>query len=669
MSSPPYPLFPVTFPVPEPPLHHHHHSPVIPSVAAALTSLGLLILCAIIYRKLSSKKTAPADLKTPHPFTYATLKRATSSFSLSNRLGQGGFGSVYKGILPSGLQVAVKQMDASGSLQGEREFHNELSLASRIDTTCCPHVISILGFSSEQRLRSRCSQKRRLLLVYEYMQNGSLQDALLYRKCCELMNWNVRFRIIIDIAKGIEYLHCCCDPPIVHGDIKPSNVLLDCDFNAKIADFGLAKVLGQDEIVETFIECGEAEEGLDKGKSRENVSGFGEDNGSIVEETDSVMTEEVVVNVDQSPESFVRVLDVEASPSEGLEKGSVSESCLDRISVDSGNRRGFGRKKSGSGRDWWWKQDNSGGGSESGRVKDYVMEWIGSEIKKERPKKDWIATPSSVEDGTKSEQQKKDGKKLEWWGSLDEERIKRDRKNRKPREWWKEEFCEELSKKKKKMKKKRGISSGCGGELWWQKDEEFVPEKKKRKSRGSRGSIDWWLDGFSVEFRNGRRNSQDFASGDIPKSGGISSTPSMRGTVCYIAPEYGGGGQLSEKCDVYSFGVLLLVLVSGRRPLQVTASPMSEFERANLISWARQLARNGKLMDLVDVNIKSLDAEQALLCITIALLCLQRSPSKRPTMKEIVGMLIGEAEAPHLPFEFSPSPPSNFPFKSRKKVR
>ena len=213
------------------------------------------------------KKTAPADLKAPHPFTYATLKRATCSFSLSNRLGQGGFGSVYKGILPCGLQVAVKQMDASGSLQGEREFYNELSLASRIDnymlSTCS---INFLDSLLEQRLRTRSSQKRRLLLVYEYMQNGSLQDALLYRKCCELMNWNARFRIIIDIAKGIEYLHCCCDPPIVHGDIKPSNVLLDCDFNAKIGDFGLAKVLGQDEIAEIFIECGELEEASDKGK-------------------------------------------------------------------------------------------------------------------------------------------------------------------------------------------------------------------------------------------------------------------------------------------------------------------------------------------------------------------------------------------------------------------
>ncbi|KAJ6328503.1 hypothetical protein OIU77_010236 [Salix suchowensis] len=350
-------------------------------------------------------------------------------------------------------------------------------------------------------------------------------------------------------------------------------------------------------------------------------------------------------------------------------RGSVSEAGFDKMSVDSGRDLIGGGKKGGSRRDWWWKQDN-GGGSESGRVKDYVMEWIGSEINKERPKQEWnVVSPSSSDNKLLSMKSlkiepKKHKKRLEWWASLDEGRIKKE-KNRKPREWWKEEFCEELTKKKK-----RGLDSSNSGDLWWQKDDDLVQErKKKRKSKGSRGSIDWWMDGFSGEFRHGRRNSQDWASGEIPKSGGISSTPSMRGTVCYIAPEYGGGGLLSEKCDVYSFGVLLLVVVSGRRPLQVTASPMSEFERANLISWARQLAYNGKLLDLVDPSILSLDKDQALLCITIGILCLQRSPSKRPTMKEIVGMLSGEAEPPHLPFEFSPSPPSNFPFKSPRKAR
>ncbi|KAL3009348.1 hypothetical protein AAZX31_07G078700 [Glycine max] len=462
------------------------------------------------------------------------------------------------------------------------------------------------------------------------------------------MSWGKRFDIAVSVAMGLEYLHHECDPPVIHGDIKPSNVLLDRDFRAKIGDFGLARVKNVEDL-----------EMVDEKKKDEEFS---------------VLEGESVVDVDRSPESCpVRVAEYsDASPVGGDKLSVVSDGggCFE--SVDSGSVSVNVNKKKcgggGSGRDWWWRQE-SGGGGESGRVKDYVMEWIGSEIKKEEPKSEWVDSCSSsspkVENGNENEKnkKKKERKRLDWWASLDEEKVKgKAKKNRKPREWWKEEFCEELSKKSRK--KKRGLE-------WWQREEEGVEQKRKRKNKRSRGSIDWWLDGLSGEIRNnGRRNSQDWGvSGDVQKSGGISSTPSMRGTVCYIAPEYGGGGQLSEKCDVYSFGVLLLVLVAGRRPLQVTASPISEFERANLISWARQLAHNGRLLDLVDTSIHSLDKEQALLCVTIALLCLQRSPGKRPSMKEVVGMLSGEAEPPHLPFEFSPSPPSNFPFKARKKAR
>ncbi|KAF6137043.1 hypothetical protein GIB67_030807 [Kingdonia uniflora] len=95
---------------------------------------------------------------------------------------------------------------------------------------------------------------------------------------------------------------------------------------------------------------------------------------------------------------------------------------------------------------------------------------------------------------------------------------------------------------------------------------------------------------------------------------------------------------------------------------------MSEFEQANLISWERHLARRGKLQDLFDPALKSMDQDQALLCIAVAFLYLQQSPVKRPSIKEVVGMLLGDFEPPHLPVEFSPSPPSNL-FKSRKKAR
>ncbi|KAG5042033.1 Receptor-like serine/threonine-protein kinase [Glycine soja] len=623
------------------------------AIGGALFLTALIISVMIfIYRKLSYSRTAPFE-HNQRRFSYTVLRRATNSFSPSTKLGHGGFGSVHKATLPSGQTVALKVMDSPGSLQGEREFHNELTLCSNLKS---PFVISLLGFSSDRR-------GKKLVLVYELMPNRSLQDALLDRRCPELMSWGKRFDVAVSVARGLEYLHHVCDPPVIHGDIKPSNVLLDRDFRAKIGDFGLARVKNVEDL------------------------GMVDENEKKKDEEFSVLEGESVVDVDRSPESCpVRAAEYsDASPVGGDKLSVVSDGggCFE--SVDSGSvsvnkkKCGGGGGGGGSGRDWWWRQE-SGGGGESGRVKDYVMEWIGSEIKKERPKSEWVDSCSSSspkvenENGNESvsvsvnvndkSKKKKERKKLDWWASLDEERVKgkAKKKNRKPREWWKEEFCEELSKKSRK--KKRGME-------WWQREEEGVEQKRKRKSKGSRGSIDWWLDGLSGEMRNnGRRNSQDWGvSGDVPKSGGISSTPSMRGTVCYIAPEYGGGGQLSEKCDVYSFGVLLLVLVAGRRPLQVTASPISEFERANLISWARQLAHNGRLLDLVDTSIHSLDKEQALLCITIALLCLQRSPGKRPSIKEVVGMLSGEAEPPHLPFEFSPSPPSNFPFKTRKKAR
>ncbi|GAB4844402.1 hypothetical protein Ancab_037766 [Ancistrocladus abbreviatus] len=693
-----------------PPLSRHHfhalphRSHLVAPVAAATISFSLLVIIAILYRKLARKRTAPAPhsdhqnnhLSTPtkkqqqqtlRRFPYSVLRRATSSFSASNRLGRGGFGSVYRGILPSsGQPIAVKLMDTSGSLQGEREFQNEVALASRINdvTTASrwpsPFIVSILGYSSDKR-------DQRKLIVYELMVNGSLQDKLLDQKCVELMDWEKRFGIVLQVAKALEYLHFMCGrTAVVHGDVKPSNVLLDGKFNAKLGDFGLSRILEEND-VDVLVEKAVDERDESGGGCEEalKVNGGGGDTGSIIEK-ESVATrfEEGAAVMDRSPESCLSGGDVElaldttvvveGSLSEGLEKASLSESCMDGISVESGNDRRVGRKKSSSRRDWWWKQENVGS-SESGRVKDYVMEWIGNEIKKDRPKGEWIRDGNgtfSSRDGngcstsTVKIEPKKHKKRLDWWASFDEDKLRKKEKTRKPREWWREEFCEELTNKKKK---KKGAKSSSGGEMWWRRDEDFVPDMKKRKRRSSLGSIDWWLDGLSGELRSCRRNSHDWASWDMLKSGGISSTPSMRGTVCYIAPEYGGGGQLSEKCDVYSFGVLALVILSGRRPLQVMASPMSEFERANLISWTRQLAYNGKLLDLIDPSIQSLDREQALLCITIALLCLQRSPSKRPNMKEIVEMLTGEAEPPHLPFEFSPSPPSNLPFKSRKKAR
>nr|XP_043610243.1 receptor-like serine/threonine-protein kinase At4g25390 [Erigeron canadensis] len=659
MPTRPPPVSPSPQPLPPPPNHHNNH--LIPPLAVAFSFLLILTFC---FRKSRKQRTVPTDSKPPHKFSYTALRTATSSFSPSNRLGQGGFGSVYRGTLTNNQNVAVKVMDA-GSLQGEREFQNELLFAGKIDFD---RILSVVGFSSDRK-------RRRMVLVYELMDNGSLQDCLFHRKCVELKNWNKRISVAIDIAKGIEYLHHYCDPPIIHGDIKPSNILLDINFNAKIGDFGLArfKLLLPDNNNECRID-------LNSKIIEDGKKVILEDNGSVFEETESIaattitVCDEFSVVPDQSPESFVTVPIAETSPETVNQSPRMD---VDAVSVESGGggsvKKSERGKKSVMGKDWWWKQDN--GMSESGRVKDYVMEWIGSEIKKERPKTEWITTGASSSAGQvgKGEKKSKNKKRLDWWMSLDEDKNVKKPKRRPAREWWKEEYCDELARKRKKnMKKQEKELSNLNGnsDNWWPKDDESYADKKKKRSRsrgGSRGSVDWWLDGLSGELWRTRHNSHDSVSGDIPKSGGISSTPSMRGTVCYVAPEYSCGGDLSEKCDVYSFGVLLLVLIAGRRPLQVTGSPMSEFQRANLLSWARHLARAGKLLDLVDQSIQSLNREQALVCVTVALLCLQKSPALRPSMKEVVAMLSGELEPPPLPMEYSPSPPSRF--RSHRKAR
>lgn len=547
----------------------------------------------------------------------------------------------------------------SGSLQGEREFQNELFFSSKIDS---PHIVSVIGFSQDRR-------RRRLILVYELMDNGNLQDALLHRRSPELMIWNRRFLVAIDIAKGIEHLHGL-NPAVIHGDLKPSNVLLDRFFSAKISDFGLARL--KPELVEVVVASESDEVKLEV-----------EDYGSVVEEVESVVTNTTGCDesnfgfTDQSPVSVYKVplsspetmqvplsspetvqVPIGASPETVV---SVSPEMMEKVSVlEVGNV-----VKS---KHWWSKQEEN---VERGKGKEYVMQWIGSEVKKERPSSDWIAETGEA---AKKIEKKKSSKRLEWWLSLDEEKEKEKKKKRRMvREWWKDEYRKELAKKMKKKKKKKKTlesefySDDMSGSVDQRrrKDEELYRKKRRGSSSNSIGSsIDWWLDGLSGEqWKARRRNSQDSV-----KSCGVSSTPSMRGTMCYVAPECCGNNidDVSEKSDVYSYGVLLLVLVSGRRPLEVTG-PVSEImQRANLMSWARKLARRGRLGDLVDEKLQQLDQEQAVLCIKVALQCLQRSPVSRPSMKEVLEMLTGAMSPPELPTEFSPSPQSRFPFKTRR---
>ncbi|KAK7250868.1 hypothetical protein RIF29_33601 [Crotalaria pallida] len=161
-------------------------------------------------------------------FIYEELAAATNNFSNENIIGQGGFGYVHKGVLPNGKEVAVKSLK-SGSGQGEREFQAEIDIISRVHHR---HLVSLVGY---------CISGGQRMLVYEFVPNQTLEHHL-HGKGVPTMDWPTRMRIARGSAKGLAYLHEDCNPRIIHRDIKAANVLLDASFEAKVADFGLAKL-------------------------------------------------------------------------------------------------------------------------------------------------------------------------------------------------------------------------------------------------------------------------------------------------------------------------------------------------------------------------------------------------------------------------------------------
>ncbi|KAF3591325.1 hypothetical protein DY000_02023115 [Brassica cretica] len=161
-------------------------------------------------------------------FTWRQLQAATNNFDQANKLGEGGFGSVFKGELTDGTIVAVKQL-SSKSRQGNREFVNEIGMISGLNH---PNLVKLYGC---------CVEKNQLLLVYEYMENNSLA-LVLSEKSSPKLDWAARKKISVGIARGLEFLHEGSMIKMVHRDIKTTNVLLDADLNAKISDYGLARL-------------------------------------------------------------------------------------------------------------------------------------------------------------------------------------------------------------------------------------------------------------------------------------------------------------------------------------------------------------------------------------------------------------------------------------------
>ncbi|XP_047332195.1 cysteine-rich receptor-like protein kinase 43 [Impatiens glandulifera] len=167
-------------------------------------------------------------------FSFETLVTATRDFHPENKLGQGGFGPVYKGRLKDGREIAVKKL-AKSSNQGKTEFLNEAKLLSRVQHR---NVVNLLGY---------CLHASEKLLVYEYVVNESLEKFLFKAEKRHVLDWKRRFIIISGVAKGLHYLHEDAHKIIIHRDIKASNILLDDKWIPKISDFGMAHLFPEDQ--------------------------------------------------------------------------------------------------------------------------------------------------------------------------------------------------------------------------------------------------------------------------------------------------------------------------------------------------------------------------------------------------------------------------------------
>eukprot|EP00253_Pinus_taeda_P022429 PITA_22429 len=250
LPSPPLPSPPL--PRESPPLSEHKVSNVVGiTVGVVAATVGLITVIGLwkwnFFSRLKHWKRisrargdggeidlSPSIANPELIFKHNILKEAASNFNEENKLGEGGFGSVFKGVLPDGREVAIKRLNIN-SRQGDTEFLNEVNLISRVQHK---NLVKLLGCFVKGPER---------LLVYEYLQNGSLDKILFDSTKRHLLDWSGRYEIIVGIARGLAYLHEESQIRIIHRDIKASNILLDNKYRPKIADFGLAKLFGEDQ--------------------------------------------------------------------------------------------------------------------------------------------------------------------------------------------------------------------------------------------------------------------------------------------------------------------------------------------------------------------------------------------------------------------------------------
>ncbi|XP_042478334.1 cysteine-rich receptor-like protein kinase 10 isoform X2 [Macadamia integrifolia] len=210
---------------------------VVPIVVAGVILFSVLLYCFLIRKKKQdpSKENGGNTIEAESlQFDFSTVLTATDNFADVNKIGEGGFGEVFKGKFPNGQEIAVKRLSRY-SRQGAEEFKNEVLLVAKLQHR---NLVRLLGF---------CLEGEEKILIYEFVPNKSLDYALFNPENCVQLDWQSRYKIISGIARGLLYLHEDSRLRIIHRDLKASNILLDWEMNPQISDFGTARIFGVDQ--------------------------------------------------------------------------------------------------------------------------------------------------------------------------------------------------------------------------------------------------------------------------------------------------------------------------------------------------------------------------------------------------------------------------------------
>ncbi|GJY13877.1 cysteine-rich receptor-like protein kinase 15 [Tanacetum coccineum] len=594
LPSPPPPPTQLSPPPPSPSGKSSNTTIVVIAVVASVSLVIIVVvfLMVIIRRKRKIQISPPENLVYEDgdieeistadslQYTFGIIKQATDDFSENNKLGQGGFGLVYKGKLQNGQEIAVKRLSRDSG-QGDQEFKNEVLLLARLQHR---NLVRLLGFSLEGSER---------LLMYEFVQNASLDQFIFDPAKRATLDWERRYKIIGGVARGLLYLHEDSRLKIIHRDLKASNVLLDAQMNAKIADFGMARLFTPDET---------------QGNTSRIVGTYG------------YMAPEYAMHGQFSVKSDVfsfgvLVLEiVTGQKNHSFQNGMMMEDLLSHA----------------------WKSWRDGTASTlidptlcATSIRDMMRcLHIGllcvQEDLNDRPTMASVVLmlssfsltlPVPSEPAFFMHSTTKTEKPIfeQYSSSTSDPSHFKSQSTSSQRPAGTDDISMEY--------KTGGVARGL---LYLHEDSRL--KIIHRDLKASNVLLDSQMNAKIADFGMARLFTPDETQGN---------TSRVVGTYGYMAPEYAMHGQFSVKSDVFSFGVLVLEIVTGQKNNSFQNGMMME----DLLSHAWKSWRDGTASTLIDPTLSATSIRDMMRCLHIGLLCVQEDLNDRPTMASVVLML------------------------------